>query len=1601
MTTYDNLNIAQATLIFDENGSTAVGAGEFDLSSMAFLPNVPLIDQIEVERVFDTGADTKFGENIFTIADRRQMFIFPKNWYTINEQTKILKFVDLSTIPIGTDQAVPVYYPLSRGYFLVLDNGDTDYITIPVVQNTTTSGPPVRQYDKVFIRRKTPSINSIVTFAPGTRLTTTQLNLQFDQLKYLVQEIVAKLRNEVILKYDENAVDGPFLGNGDLKMGNNFIKDVGSKEITDTATFFTGQDNIAYSGGTFTANVLSVKNAVTKGSLYRTGLVAGTPTFTGDFTTRLPDSATNYKITNLAPGTASTDAVNVSQLNNADNLTAGTVVVARLPLNIPLANLSSAVGQTYTLPLENLPSSLTTAAGSFGASTASNTGNMLSGNVNSKGVLTSLASRNMTAADLPAVSGLTDTQYGGTGKLLTLTTDTKGRITAISAAAITTSDLPNTAVVASSYGAISGTGTNVLTRFTVDGKGNLTAAGHRSIEVNDLPTDSVTGANTYGQSTASNTNNMVRLQYDTKGRVLSASHRNMEIADLPSSIPLTKLSASASQGYTLPSDAIANGSILFAKLDTTTAGQGTLPLAFIPTNIPLNSIDSTVFNTFSLPNGCLANTGTAGTFGDTQPALTIITDTKGRVTSITPRALLTTDIPNLDTSKITTGTFLAARIPTSVVTDNAVYWDSGNSVFTALRSSTRTKVRGVATPTDVSDAVPLDYFTANALVASGGVITASGSRLTGLGTPTPGTAIGSDAVNFALLESVVLSNAQASGQLVGSTLPQVYRSAAPTPTANNPTTGWNRYSFAFVDGTNPLYATTSTMVIVEIEGSSVKCVPQTAAPTAGTVFNGWFYLDISGATKTVYLYTNSSITGTNVIIRNFGLSRLVSGAAATTASAGLVSIFDGTEGGIAVTGLGAISLKPASSTQIGGIKTGTGLVMSGSTAAVDLSDSTTLDSSAKVATSKAVKTLSDTSMLLTGTQQMTGKLSLATPTSGRANILLPSASLDPTTLVDGDLWHNNGILKFRSSATTKTIAFLGDNVATASTLQTARSIGFTGVITGSASFNGSQDISISTSPVANSITLGTHTVGDYVAAITATTGLTLTGTAGEGTTFGLTNSDRGSSQLIYGTVALTGTTTGDASIAAASNTQTLTLNAGTGVSLAGNNATKTITITNTAASPNTFGSIAVATQSTVAADTSADTVTFVAGTGMSITTDAGAADSVTFNNTGVTSVAGTANQVTVTGTTTPTLSLPQNIHSAATPTFAGATLGSIQIASGAANTITTTGTNQALILDPNGTGVITLAGNVSCSTNTLTAGACTFGTLLCDAITFNNNGTKLKLGTTASTVEATIGTVASVSNPGDIVLRVPASGKAFLIAHATDAPTAGTALITKTALDTAVSSAISGGNLMPTAGTVHTAAQTLGCTVGEFNIQTGSTPTNRLTIVNGGAATFSGALTVTGGTTLSDTLVVTGTTTLNNSVTVNSLYNVTSAKAPTTGNHLANKTYVDAQVITATPKCQLHWSYTSPTLTTLKSVGCSVVRTALGVYTVTFSPAIAVPYVVSLSFNYDSTPSYGGGASCPVAQYTDLSTAGFIIRTGTYGQGGAAQDFANVSVIVY
>jgi hypothetical protein len=68
----------------------------------------------------------------------------------------------------------------------------------------------------------------------------------------------------------------------------------------------------------------------------------------------------------------------------------------------------------------------------------------------------------------------------------------------------------------------------------------------------------------------------------------------------------------------------------------------------------------------------------------------------------------------------------------------------------------------------------------------------------------------------------------------------------------------------------------------------------------------------------------------------------------------------------------------------------------------------------------------------------------------------------------------------------------------AATLTTARTISLGGDVTGSASFNGSADITITATIAANSVALGTDTTGNYVAGLTAGNGISVTGTAGEG-----------------------------------------------------------------------------------------------------------------------------------------------------------------------------------------------------------------------------------------------------------------------------------------------------------------------------------------------------------------------------------------------------------------------------------------------------------------------------------------------------------------------
>lgn len=90
-----------------------------------------------------------------------------------------------------------------------------------------------------------------------------------------------------------------------------------------------------------------------------------------------------------------------------------------------------------------------------------------------------------------------------------------------------------------------------------------------------------------------------------------------------------------------------------------------------------------------------------------------------------------------------------------------------------------------------------------------------------------------------------------------------------------------------------------------------------------------------------------------------------------------------------------------------------------------------------------------------------------------------------------------------SSITVDVSGNLTGNADTATTLATARTISLGGDLTGSASFDGSANITISAtvdSVQANSVALGTDTTGDYVASISGGTGVTVTGGTGEGST---------------------------------------------------------------------------------------------------------------------------------------------------------------------------------------------------------------------------------------------------------------------------------------------------------------------------------------------------------------------------------------------------------------------------------------------------------------------------------------------------------------------
>ena len=215
---------------------------------------------------------------------------------------------------------------------------------------------------------------------------------------------------------------------------------------------------------------------------------------------------------------------------------------------------------------------------------------------------------------------------------------------------------------------------------------------------------------------------------------------------------------------------------------------------------------------------------------------------------------------------------------------------------------------------------------------------------------------------------------------------------------------------------------------------------------------------------------------------------------------------------------------------------------------------------------------------LTGNQILNAAFEKLTadPTTGNfEGRLYYNSQTDEIKFYDGEDWQTVGAdISIQGTANRVTVTQIGNaytislpntievdttgNAGTATKLSTARTIALGGDLSGSASFDGSANVTITATVQPDSVALGTDTTGDYVATIDGDSGVSVSGAGTEGRAVTIANTDKGSSQNIFKNVVVGATT-----VVADSNDDTLTIDSGTGIGLTANATTDTVTISNT------------------------------------------------------------------------------------------------------------------------------------------------------------------------------------------------------------------------------------------------------------------------------------------------------------------------------------------------------------------------------------------------------------------------------------------------------
>lgn len=336
----------------------AGNASQVSYSSIQLLPGIPHEAQLEVERIFTTAAPGSVNTleqflnspNVSSF-HKRKIFVVPSSRVTYNQTTKTTSTIDL---PTGAGAYI---YTAAAGFS----------VTVPAIANGQI----------VTVSRKTISNLPLVTWVPGTKLTTNQLNTSITQSLYLSQEILGLIDRKIAF----DSTPPHILGNDSVTEDAILTGAVHAEHLTADTQPWALVGTLSVSGLVTLASTTASQALFTDASK---GVVSKAVTGTGNVV--LADGATLSAVT---LGNNPTFTAGVGITGTATNLTAGTCQTIPT-LSGDVSNSGNAVSVISLGSLQSITVTGTASVGNLVATANSGTNSFathvsIAGNLNVSG----------------------------------------------------------------------------------------------------------------------------------------------------------------------------------------------------------------------------------------------------------------------------------------------------------------------------------------------------------------------------------------------------------------------------------------------------------------------------------------------------------------------------------------------------------------------------------------------------------------------------------------------------------------------------------------------------------------------------------------------------------------------------------------------------------------------------------------------------------------------------------------------------------------------------------------------------------------------------------------------------------------------------------------------------------------------------------------------------------------------------------------------------------------------------------------------------------------------------------------------------------------